>query len=295
MRVFVTGATGFVGSAVVQELIAAGHSVLGLARSDAAAQLLLAAGASVHRGDLEDSASLRAGAEASDGVIHTGFIHDFDRFPEVCAIDGAAIEALGSALLGSDRRLIVTAGVPSVESTGVATEADPAPEASSTYPRVSERAALSLAARGAHVSVLRLPPSVHGIGDHGFVPMLIGFARRTGMSAYIGDGSNRWAAVHRLDAARLYRLAIEGADVHATLHGVAEEGVAVREIAASIANRLRLPAVSLTGAAAAEHFGSFTFFAGANLPASGQQTQRALGWHPTQRGLMVELEDGAYL
>lgn len=294
MRVFVTGATGFVGSAVVADLIAAGHQVLGLARSDAAATALLAAGAEVHRGDLEDIDSLQRGATATDGVLHTGFIHDFARFKQVCEIDGRAIGALGSAIAGTDKLMIVTAGVAFLASGRLATEQDAGPAPSDAYPRMSEQAAATAAAQGARVSVLRLAPSVHGDGDHGFVPMLINIAREKGVSAYIDEGANCWAAVPRLDAAALFRLALEKGTAGASYHGVAEEGIAFRDIAEAIGRGLNLPVVSLSPDRAADHFGWFTGFAGLDCPASSAWTRAQLGWQPTRAGLINDLDHGHY-
>jgi nucleoside-diphosphate-sugar epimerase len=292
MRVFVTGATGFIGSAIVRELIDAGHQVLGLARSDARARSLTASGADVHRGSLEDLDSLRSGAAAADGVIHTAFIHDFNNYAPAADADRRAIETLGDAIEGSERTLIVTSGTLIVERRGpLAREEDP-PIAS--FPRKSEEAAHALASRGVRVSIVRLPPSVHGDGDHGFVPALINIAREKGVSAYIGDGFNRWPAVHRFDAARLYRLALEKGSQGATYHGVADEGVQVREIAEVIGRRLNLPVVSKSPAEAADHFGWMGLFFGMDCPASSAQTQQQLGWRPTQPGLISDVDRPSY-
>jgi nucleoside-diphosphate-sugar epimerase len=290
MRVFVTGATGFIGSAVVRELIDAGHQVLGLARSDAAVKSLVAAGAEVHRGSLEDLESLRSGAATAEGVIHTAFIHDFSNYGPAAEADRRAIETLGAALAGSDRPLIVTSGTLLAQSQGsVATEED---ASNPGFPRKSEEAAL--AARGVRTSVLRLPPSVHGNGDHGFVPTLIGIAREKGVSAYIGDGLNRWPAVHRLDAAHLYRLVLEKRSAGARYHGVADEGVPTREIAELIGRHLNIPVVSKSREEAADHFGWIALFFGIDGPASGAQTQKMLGWRPVQPGLIADLNAEHY-
>ncbi len=292
MRIFVTGATGFIGSAIVQELIGAGHQVLGLARSDAGAASLAAAGADVHRGSLEDLESLRSGAAGADGVIHTAFIHDFSNYAPAAETDRRAIATLGAALAGSDRPMIVTSGTLLLQRNGpLATEDD---ATDSTFPRKSEEALLEIASRGVRVAVVRLPPSVHGDGDHGFVPRLIAIAREKGVSAYVGDGQNRWPAVHRLDAAHLYRLALEKGRTGARYHGVADEGVPFQEIADVIGRRLNVPVVSKSLAEAADHFGWIGHFARIDCPASSAQTRDRLGWRATRPSLIADIDRPSY-
>ncbi len=294
MRVFVTGATGFVGSAVVQELLRAGHQVLGLARSDASAQALTDAGADVHRGSIEDPDSLTSGAAQADGVIHTAFIHDFSKFLENCEKDRRAIGALGAALKGTDKPLIVTSGTALVNTGRLATEKD-LPDPQGQNPRVaSDLAVAALAEQGVRVSLVRLPPSVHGEGDHGFVPMIIAMAREKGESAYPGEGENRWPAVHRFDAAKVFVLALEKGAQNAIYHANSEEGVPFREIATLIGKHLNLPVVSKNGQDLTAHFGWFTHFASLNNPTSSQITRDILGWTPAHADLLTDIDTAGY-
>ncbi|MBE7211467.1 MAG: SDR family oxidoreductase [Gluconacetobacter diazotrophicus] len=290
MRVFVTGATGFIGSAVVQELLTAGHEVLGLTRSEEGAGLLRAAGAQAHHGDLQDLESLRRGAGAADAVIHTAFVHDFTgagAMEAACETDRRAIEALGEVLAGSDRPLLVTAGM------SAATEEEEPRSIPGLPPRQSEQTALALAGRGVRASVVRVP-QVHDRDKQGAVTYLIALARQKGVSAYVGDGRNGWPAVHRHDAAALYRHALERGTAGKRYHAVAEEGVPLRQIAEAIGRGLKLPAVSLTPAEAAEHFGWIASFVGMDAAASSALTRERLGWHPTaQPGLLDDLRDAS--
>jgi nucleoside-diphosphate-sugar epimerase len=290
MRVFVTGATGFVGGAVVRELLDSGHQVLGLARSDASADRLAATGAEVHRGSLEDLDALRAGASACDGVIHTGFIHDFSNYAACVATDLRAVETLTDTLAGSDRPLVVS----SVMSHGRTEDVVPDP---ATHPELvrlpAELNVLAAAARGVRSSVVRLP-QVHGEGDHAFVPWVIDIARSKGVSAYPGEGTNRWAAVHRDDAAHLYRLALENAPAGSVLHAVADEGVQVREIAELIGRRLDLPVKSLPVEEAGAHFGWLGHFFSSDLVGTSALTRQRLGWTPTRIGLLADLDHDYY-
>ena len=296
MRVFVTGATGFIGSAVVPELIGAGHQVVGFARSDRSADALAAAGAEVQRGSLDDLDSLHRAAAASDGVIHLAFKHDLafsGNFQSAADADLRAIETLGDALSGSERPLVIASGVLGIAPGRVATEQDRS--GAEAGPRaVSALATLALASRGVRSSVLRLAPTVHGEGDQGFVASLIGVARAKGVSGYVGDGSNRWPAVHVLDAAKLFRLALEKAPAGAVLHGVADEGVPVRTLAEVIGQHLGLPVVSISPDDAGKHFGWLAGMIGADAPASSAQTRALLGWQPTHPGLLEDLDQGHY-
>ncbi|QOY91156.1 SDR family oxidoreductase [Paludibaculum fermentans] len=296
MRVFVTGATGFVGFAVTQELLGAGQEVLGLARSEEGANALTAIGAQVHRGDLEDLESLRSGAALADGVIHCAFNHDFSKFAANCELDRQAIEALGSALASSERPLVVTGGIGLIAPGRSATEEDrPPAEGSRGYPRMSEQTADLLAGGGVRTAVMRLP-QVHDPVKQGFVTYLVAVAREKGVSAYVGEGHNRWAAVHRLDAARLYRLALEKAaaghdSAVARYHAVGEEGVPAKEIAEAIGRGLQIPVVSVAPEQAVEHFGFLGNFAGLDMPATSDLTQQRLGWQPEGPGLIADLDE----
>ena len=292
MRVFVTGATGFIGSAVVKELIDAGHQVLGLARSDAGAQSLAATGAQVQRGDLEDLESLRTGAAQCDSAIHTAFRHDWTKFAESCELDKRAIEVIGAVFQGSSRPLIVSSGV-GVAQGRAATENDP-PLSSPSLPRVSEVTAMALADRGANASVMRLP-QVHDTVKQGLVTYLIAVAREKRVSACIGEGLNRWPAAHVSDVARLYRFAIEKGSAGARYHAVAEEGVALKDIVTAIGRGLKVPVISISQEQALEHFGFLSFFAGRDALTSSAQTRAKLGWNPTGPSLLTDLANMQYL
>lgn len=298
MRIFVTGASGWIGSAVVPELLGAGHRVVGLARSDASAEALVAAGAEVHRGSLDDLDGLGSAAAGSDGVIHTAFKHDIafsGGMADAAAADRRAIETLGEALVGSDRPLVIASGLAGLTPGAVATEKDTGDPDSPAAPRLgSEVAIRALAQCGVRTSSVRLSPTVHGDGDHGFVAMVIAIAREKGVSGYVADGTNRWPAVHRFDAARLFRLSLESASTGSMLHAVAEEGVPVRAIAEAIGRQLDLPVVSITPEQAGEHFGFLGGFLGIDIPASSALTRERLGWEPTHPGLIEDLDQGHY-
>jgi len=291
MRVFVTGATGFIGTALVKELLAAGHQVLGLARSEEGATALTTAGAEPHRGSIEDLDSLRTGAAQADGVVHLAFNHDFTRFAENCENDRRAIEALTSALAGTDRPLIVTSGtaIANTRPGQLATEDSPTVSSSDVPRALSEETALAAAAAGLNVSVMRLP-QVHDPRRQGLITYAIEIALEKGVSAYIGDGSNRWPAAHVLDVARLYRLALEKAERGAIYNAVAEEGVTTRAVAEVLGERLGLPVASIAPEEAPAHFGWLAMFVSRDLAASGKLTQERLGWRPTGPGMIADLE-----
>ncbi len=292
MKVFVTGASGFVGSAVVQELLQAGHQVVGLARSDASAKSLTDAGAEVLRGSLADVDSLQKGAKEADGVIHTAFIHDFSNYEAAAQTDKAAIEAIGAALVGTNCPFIVTGGTLGLKAShkDVVTEEDAAPP----LPRASEATAISLVNDGVKASVIRLPPSVHDKGDKGFVPMLINVARAKGVSAYVGDGNNHWPAVHRLDAARLFRLALEKGTAGSRYNGIADGGIPVRELAEIIGKQLNLPVKSISPEEAAGHFTWMSRFIVLDSPATSTRTREELGWEPTHIGLIADMKENYF-
>jgi nucleoside-diphosphate-sugar epimerase len=305
MRIFVTGASGWIGSAVVPQLTGAGHQVTGLARSDAAATAIAAAGAEVHRGSLDDLDALREAAGASDGVVHLAFKHDIafsGDFQGAADADRRAVETFGEALVGSDRPLLIASGTSGAAPGRMATELDghdlnPDIAAMGGGPQTRMATAelvLSLASRGVRSSVVRLPPTNHGKGDNGFVARLVGVAREKGVSGYIGDGANRWPAVHVLDSAHLFRLALEQAPAGSTLHAVADEGVPVRDIATVIGRHLDLPVVSISPEEAGGHFGWLAAFLGLDVPASSELTRELLGWQPTQLGLIEDLDQSHY-
>ncbi|MEO8757713.1 MAG: SDR family oxidoreductase [Devosia sp.] len=294
MRVFVTGASGWVGSAVVNELLATGHSVLGLARSDASAEAVRRAGAEVYRGSLEDPESLRKGAATADGVIHTAFSHDFSKFVQNGQDEMRAIAALSDELKGSGKPLVVTSGLAFLGGGRLATEDEAVAAGTHAVPRDPETPTMAAAGNGVRSSFVRLSPSVHGDGDKGFVRMLIDIARAKGVSAYIGDGLNTWAAVHRFDAAKLFALALQHGVAGAHYHAAAEQGVIFRDIAEAIGHGLNLPIVSIAPDKVAEHFGWFANFAGINCRASSEKTQHDLGWAPTGPGLIEDINQGHY-
>jgi nucleoside-diphosphate-sugar epimerase len=294
MRVFVTGASGFVGSAIVQELLQAGHKVLGMVRSESAAEALVKAGAEAHFGNLDDVESIKKGAAQCDAVIHTAFNHDFSRYKENCENDRRVILALGSVLAGSNRPLVITSGVGILRKEGQFTENDTHPSSDVSPRAASEEAAHAVTQQGVNTYIVRLPASVHAKGDHGFVPMLIGMAKGKGQSVYIGEGNNRWPAVHRSDAAVAYRLIIEKQPQQKVFHPVADEGIPFKQIAAAIGKGLQLPTVSKEGADAEAHFGWFSHFAGMDCSASSEQTRNTLGWEPKHPSLLEDLTPGVY-
>jgi nucleoside-diphosphate-sugar epimerase len=291
MRIFVTGASGFIGSAVVADLIGAGHHVVGLARSESSATAVAKAGAEVRRGSLDDSDGLHQAVANVDGVIHLAYRHDFDDFAAGAELDRSAIEVLGDALAGSDRPLVVAGGILWLRPGVTLTEEHQAPP---ELPRFSEKAVLSFTDRGVRASVVRLPPSVHGEGDHGFVPELIRAARDKGVSAYVGDGTNRWPAVHRMDAARVFRLAVESAPAGSVLQATDDDGVQARAIAETIGKHADLPVTSVALEDAYDHFGWIGPLFAVDAPATSARTRELLGWKPTHNTLLDDLDEGHY-
>ncbi|GAA1506617.1 SDR family oxidoreductase [Nocardioides humi] len=295
MRIFMTGASGWIGSAVVPELHAAGHRIVGLARSAESAAALTAAGVEPLPGGIDDPDSLRAGVSDADGVVHLAFKHDFADYAGAGRTERAAVETLGAALAGSGRPLLIASGVAGLAAGKVATEEDATRHIGPEAPRGgSEQLALSYADRGVRAVAVRFAPSVHGHGDHGFVATLAGIARERGVAGYIGDGTNRWPAVHRDDAARVVRLALEGAGPGSVVHAVGEEGIATRDIAAALGRRLDLPTASTAPDDAAEHFGWIAMFFGLDAPTSSRLTRERLGWAPAGPGLLDDIAAGAY-
>lgn len=295
MRVFVTGATGFVGTAVVQELLNAGHQVLGLARSEEAASTLSAAGAEVLSGTLTDIDSLKRGAAATDGIIHTAYIHDFTNIAAAGQVDQQAVETFAAALTGTGKPLVVTSGIGALTPGRVGLETDkPDPTSAGKHRIPSEEITIAAASKGVRASVVRLPPSVHDRGDHGFIPALINIAREKGVSAYIGEGNNRWCAVHRRDAARVFRLALEKGVAGTTYHAIGDPGIVTRDIAQAIGKRLNVPVVSKSHDEAAAHFSWLAHFFGIDVPASCALTQEWLAWQPTHPGLLEDLATDVY-
>ncbi len=295
MRVFLTGANGWVGSAITRDLLEAGHAVVGLVRTPEKAEAFAAAGGTPLLGTLRDLDVLRAGAGQADGVIHTAFGLDFSRIADLAEEDREAIEAFGAVFAGSDRPIVVTGGVGLLPPGETFTERSPRPPVIPAFPRASEQTAFALAERGVRACVVRLPRSTHGVGErHGFVPMLAAMARNMGVSAYVGDGRNLWPSVHRLDAARVFRLALERAAADEAYHAIAEEGVPFRLIAEAIGRQLGVPARSLTPEAAEAHFGPLAMWVAGNGPASSERTRAALGWAPTQPDLIADIDQPAY-
>jgi len=295
MRVFVTGASGFVGSAIVKELLAAGHQVLGLVRSQKAAEQLKATGAEVCPGDVNDLELIKQAATQCEAVIHTAFNHDFSRYAASCEDDRLVVEAFGEALAGTNKPLVITSGVGLLNYGRLVNEDDVLPAGSDVVPRAaSEEAVAAVAAKGVNAYIVRLPPSVHGAGDHGFVPMVIEMARSKGQSAYVAEGNNRWPAVHCFDAAVLYRLIVEKQPELKVFHAVAEEGIPFREIAEAISNGLQLPTVSKTNEEAAKHFGWFLHFASIDCPSASEKTRHALNWEPTATSLIEDISTAGY-